>query len=74
MGALVKRSDIVTVADALRQSTSNYDQWSRNQDFVRAQREGRVQYVVHVNTPQVHLHTHVHYDGGKLPKDSGDDW
>lgn len=70
MAQLVKRSDIVTVADALRQSTSNYDQWSRDQDFVRAQREGRVQYVVHVNTPQVHVHTHVHYDGGKLP----DDW
>ena len=70
MNQLVKWSDITTVADALRQSTGDYNAWKRNQDFVRAQREGRVQYVVHVNTPQVHVHTHVHYDGGKLP----DDW
>lgn len=63
-------SGIVTTADALRNSTSNYAEWSRNQDFARAQREGRVQYVVHINTPQYH----VHYDGGKLPSDWGNDW
>jgi len=60
--------------EALRNSTSNYDEWSRNQAFAKAQREGRVQYVVHINTPQRHIHEHVHYDGGKLPKDSGSDW
>ena len=25
--------------------------------------------MVHINTPQRHIHEHVHYDGGKLPKD-----
>ena len=61
--------------EALRNSTSNYDEWSRNQAFAKAQREGRVQYVVHVNTPQVHVHTHVHYDAGKLPRTiDGDSW
>ena len=69
-----RRNDIVTVADALRSATGDYDAWSRNQDFVRAQRQGRVQYVVHINTPQRHIHEHVHYDGGKLPKDWGNDW
>lgn len=58
--------------EALRNATSDYEYWHRCQDFARAQRQGRVQYVVHINTPQVH--THVHYDGGKLPKDFGDDW
>ena len=67
-----QRSDIVTTDQALRSATGNYEYWSRCQDFVRAQREGRVQYVVHINTPQEHRHTHVHYDGGKLP--SGGDW
>lgn len=62
------------VQQALRASTSNYDEWSRNQNFARAQRQGRVQYVVHINTPQHHIHEHVHYDGGKLPKDWGNDW
>lgn len=74
MTTLVKRNDIVTVADALRNSTSDYAYWSQCQDFVRAQRQGRVQYVVHINTPQHHIHEHVHYDGGKLPKDWGNDW
>ena len=74
MGELSRRSDIVTPADALRNATSDYEYWHRCQDFVRAQRQGRVQYVVHINTPQRHIHEHVHYDGGKLPKDFGDDW
>lgn len=72
MGEIVRRGDIVTTTDALRNATGNYAEWSRNQDFVRAQREGRVSYVVHINTPQVHYH--VHYDGGKLPDDWGNDW
>jgi hypothetical protein len=59
---------------ALRESTSDYEYWHKCQDFVRAQRQGRVQYVVHINTPQRHIHEHVHYDGGKLPKDWGNDW
>lgn len=60
--------------EALRNATSDYEYWHRCQDFVRAQRQGRVQYVVHINTPQRHIHEHVHYDGGKLPKDWGNDW
>lgn len=74
MGVLARRSEVPTIAGAMQSATSNYDEWSRNQDFVRAQRQGRVQYVVHINTPQVHIHEHVHYDGGKLPKNFGDDW
>jgi hypothetical protein len=49
--------------------TSNMAEWRRDMDFVRARREGRVQYVVHIHTGEVehtHKHVHVHYDGGKL--------
>ena len=60
--------------DALQKATSDYAYWHSCQDFVRAQREGRVQYVVHIHAPQHHIHEHVHYDGGKLPKDRGGDW
>ena len=54
----------------------SYADWSRNWDFVRAQREGRVQYHVHLHH---HEHSgtvrHAHYDGGRLPPSLLDsDW
>ena len=56
----------VVVQQALDNATDDYDLWSEQQDFVRAQRQGRVQYVVHTGTVR-HEHVHIHYDGGKAP-------
>jgi hypothetical protein len=50
-----------------------YDEWSRNWAYANAVRTGKIQVVHHVHTGTVR-HEHVHYDGGKLPKDFGDDW
>lgn len=53
--------------------TSDYEKWRRDQDFSRAQRQGRVQYVVHIHTGDVQVvHTHVHYDGGPLLRQTPD--
>jgi hypothetical protein len=66
MPPIVKRQDNPLVQRAMDGATDNYDVWSEQQDFVRAQRQGRVQYVVHTGTVR-HEHVHVHYDGGPVP-------
>lgn len=62
----MKQQPAKVTQQAIENATDNYAEWSEFQAYKNALRKGQVQFVVHVHKGNIR-HTHVHYDGGKVP-------